>query len=213
MQLYQKAFSRDAWPSVAFTADEGRALHAVTNAVNIYDPASFSTGAPLLAPCFRVHMATRPPWRLLAYTSRHALCRLQPACQAPTLHLAMVHADKHGGAVQAGGICLHLPGANTNVGSELGVYAAAGVVGKLAVKGVAGFAVSPNLDAPMLAAYVPELKGSPGFAGIWPLEALAGRGDTPAPVARRSFFRVRASSAHLVSACQRCMHLLCQYPA
>ena len=83
MQLYQKAFSRDAWPSVAFTADEARALHAVTNAVNIYDPASFSTGAPLLAPCFRVHMATRTPWRLLAYTSRHALCRLQPACTLP----------------------------------------------------------------------------------------------------------------------------------
>lgn len=49
MQLYQKTFSRDAWPSVAFTADEGRALHAVTNAVNIYKPATFSAGAlPLL---------------------------------------------------------------------------------------------------------------------------------------------------------------------
>ena len=67
MQLYQKGFSRDAWPSLAFTADEGRALHAVTNAVNIYDPASFSTGALLLpsrlcgwqpgtleAPCVRI---------------------------------------------------------------------------------------------------------------------------------------------------------------
>ena len=79
MQLYQKAFSRDAWPSVAFTADEGRALHAVTNAVNIYDPASFSTGALPLPPV-SVHNAStlqlasgRQTWR------RNASRRLLPA--------------------------------------------------------------------------------------------------------------------------------------
>ena len=115
--------------------------------------------------------------------------------------------------MQAGGNGPHLPGANTNFESETGVFVAAGVVGKLAVKGVAGFAVSPNLDAPMLAAYVPELKGSPGFAGIWPLEALAGKGETPAPVARRSFFRVRASSAHPVPAVLARLAAVCGHPA
>lgn len=61
---------------------------------------------------------------------------------------------------------------------------------KLAVKGLAGFAVSPNTSAPLLAAYVPEGKGAPGFVGIWPLAQLS-KGDSPAPVTRRSFFRVR----------------------
>ena len=44
MQLFQKTFSRDAWPSIGFTADESRAAHMVNNAVNVYDPGSFSAG-------------------------------------------------------------------------------------------------------------------------------------------------------------------------
>jgi uncharacterized protein with WD repeat len=72
------------------------------------------------------------------------------------------------------------------------------VVAKLVLKGVGAFALSPNQDAPMLAACVPEAKGCPGFAGIWPLSALtaakAGAGEASAPVARRSFFRVRISA-------------------
>ena len=69
----------------------------------------------------------------------------------------------------------------------------AGVVAKLALKGVGGFALSPNQDAPSLAAVVPEAKGCPGFAGVWPLAALSKSGEPPAPVARRSFFRVGAA--------------------
>ena len=61
---------------------------------------------------------------------------------------------------------------------------------KLAVKGLAGFAVSPNASSPLVAAYVPEGKGAPGFVGIWALEKLS-KGESPAPLARRSFFRVR----------------------
>ena len=45
MQLFQKVFSRDAWPSIQFTHDESRAAHAVNNAVNIYDPANFAAGS------------------------------------------------------------------------------------------------------------------------------------------------------------------------
>lgn len=44
MQLFQKTFSRDAWPSIGFTADESRAAHMVNNAVNVYDPGNFSAG-------------------------------------------------------------------------------------------------------------------------------------------------------------------------
>jgi hypothetical protein len=68
------------------------------------------------------------------------------------------------------------------------VAAVAGVVRKLSLKGVGGFAVSPDQDAPLLAAYVPESKGVPGYVGIWRLDQLS-RGDSPPPVARRSFFR------------------------
>ena len=69
------------------------------------------------------------------------------------------------------------------------------MVGKLALKGVGSFALSPSQDAPLLAACVPEAKGCPGFAGVWPLAALAAAakaGESPTPVARRSFFRVGA---------------------
>ncbi|KAK9918766.1 hypothetical protein WJX75_006714 [Coccomyxa subellipsoidea] len=110
MQLFQKSFSRDHWPAVAFTPDETSALHLVTNAVNVYNPQNFSQG----------------------------------------------------------------------------------VAKKLAVKGLAGFAVSPNASAPLLAAYVPEGKGAPGFVGIWDLNQLS-KGDSPAPIARRSFFRANAA--------------------
>ena len=48
MQLFQKSYSRDTWPAISFTGDEGSALHLVTNAVNIYDPANFPAGEALL---------------------------------------------------------------------------------------------------------------------------------------------------------------------
>ncbi len=47
MQLFQKSYSRDMWPAISFTGDERSALHLVTNAVNIYDPANFPAGETL----------------------------------------------------------------------------------------------------------------------------------------------------------------------
>ena len=47
MQLFQKSYSRDTWPAISFTGDEGSALHLVTNAVNIYDPTNFPAGEAL----------------------------------------------------------------------------------------------------------------------------------------------------------------------
>ena len=41
LALYQRSFSRDAWPSVQFVADESLAFHLVTNAVNIYSAADW----------------------------------------------------------------------------------------------------------------------------------------------------------------------------
>jgi hypothetical protein len=43
----------------------------------------------------------------------------------------------------------------------------------------------------LLAACVPEAKGSPGFVAIYDVAKLDKGGDPPTPVARRSFFRVR----------------------
>ena len=66
-----------------------------------------------------------------------------------------------------------------------------GVQCKLLLKGAGGFSVAPNADAGLIAAYVPEAKGAPGFVGIWRVDQL-GKGASPAPLARRSFFRVRS---------------------
>lgn len=63
---------------------------------------------------------------------------------------------------------------------------------KLPLKGVGGCAVSPGAGAPVLAAFVPEAKGAPGYVGVWRMDQLGAGGDTPAPIARRTFFRVRA---------------------
>ena len=49
MQLFQKSYSKDTWPAISFTGDESSALHLVTNAVNVYDPADFASGE-LVAP-------------------------------------------------------------------------------------------------------------------------------------------------------------------
>jgi hypothetical protein len=47
LQLFQKAFSREAWPAIQLTADEGLAFHAQANAVNVYNPRDFAAGAAL----------------------------------------------------------------------------------------------------------------------------------------------------------------------
>lgn len=47
VMLFQKAFSRDAWPSIQLLPDESLALHVVTNAINVYNPRDFAAGAVL----------------------------------------------------------------------------------------------------------------------------------------------------------------------
>ena len=67
----------------------------------------------------------------------------------------------------------------------------AGVQKKLPLKGVGGFGISPTIATQArLAAWTPEARGSPGFVGVWDLQAL-GKGDAPPPLSRRTFFRVR----------------------
>lgn len=53
--LYQKAFSREAWPTLQLLPDESLALSVVTNAINVYNPRDFAAGAfeaPLSSPSF-----------------------------------------------------------------------------------------------------------------------------------------------------------------
>ena len=64
------------------------------------------------------------------------------------------------------------------------------MVRKLGLKSVGGFAVSPDAESPVLAAFVPEGKGIPGYIGLWRLSDLDKAPVSPAPFARRSFFRV-----------------------
>ncbi len=66
----------------------------------------------------------------------------------------------------------------------------AGVVKRLSLKNVGGFALTQQKDGPsLLAAFVPEARGSPGFMAVWDVAAI-GKGDNPPHLARRSFFRV-----------------------
>jgi len=65
----------------------------------------------------------------------------------------------------------------------------AGVAKKLGLKGVGGFGLSSG-EHPVLAAFVPEGKGIPGFIGMWKLEELDKSPNSQPPYARRSFFRV-----------------------
>lgn len=106
LQLFQKEFNRDAWPSIQLSAEEDLAFHAAPNSVNVYNPRDFP----------------------------------------------------------------------------------AGILRKLHLKGLGGFAVAPA-GGPHLAAYVPEMKGSPGFVAIYDHTQLVKGGDAPAPICRRSFFR------------------------
>lgn len=67
-----------------------------------------------------------------------------------------------------------------------------GVSKRLSLKGVAGFAVCPAAERPLIAAYVPEAKGSPGFIALYDYSAISAGGDAPPPLCRKSFYRVRA---------------------
>ena len=51
-----------------------------------------------------------------------------------------------------------------------------------------GAALSPA--GAVLAAYVPEARGVPGFVGLYDYRVLDKNGDPPPPISRKSFFRV-----------------------
>ena len=48
LQLFQKSFSRDLWPSLQLTPNEDLAFHQVTNCVNAYEVQQAAAGESLL---------------------------------------------------------------------------------------------------------------------------------------------------------------------
>ncbi len=44
LQLYQKSFSRDSWPSLQLSGSEDLVLHQVNNAVNVYETQNPTAG-------------------------------------------------------------------------------------------------------------------------------------------------------------------------
>ena len=78
LQLFQKAFNRDAWPAIQLSADEALAFHAQPNAVNVYNPRDFAAG---VAQC-RICTATRI---CLLF------CSLLPLCGWPQLRPCKLH--------------------------------------------------------------------------------------------------------------------------
>ena len=95
------------------------------------------------------------------------------------LHTSLATAFQPGDAIQAAGLLLRPS------------CPCLGVAKKLGLKGIGGFAVSPSPSDEVLAAFVPEGKGIPGFIGLWKLRELGKSPDSPAPYCRRSFFRAR----------------------
>ena len=61
---------------------------------------------------------------------------------------------------------------------------------KLNLKGVGAISLSPDASSPVLAAFVPEGKGQPGFVGLWKTLDLDKSPNSVPAFARRSFFRV-----------------------
>ena len=68
-----------------------------------------------------------------------------------------------------------------------------GILKRLVLKGVGGIALSPI--GHVLAAWVPEAKGVPGFVGLWDHRQLTASGDAPTALSRKSFFRVCARAS------------------
>ena len=50
LQLFQKSFSRDAWPAIQLSPGEDLAFVTAPNAVNVYLTRDFSAGAPPTSP-------------------------------------------------------------------------------------------------------------------------------------------------------------------
>lgn len=44
LQLFQKAYNKDAWPAIQLAPEEDLAFHAQPNGVNVYDPRDFAAG-------------------------------------------------------------------------------------------------------------------------------------------------------------------------
>lgn len=53
-------------------------------------------------------------------------------------------------------------------------------------------AANPQLlpSPPVFLLQVPEAKGSPGFIALYDYSAISASGDAPAPLCRKSFYRV-----------------------
>ncbi len=54
LQLFQKAFSRDAWPAIQLSPEEDLAFVSGPNAVNVYCPRDFPAGNPSTPPRARL---------------------------------------------------------------------------------------------------------------------------------------------------------------
>lgn len=67
---------------------------------------------------------------------------------------------------------------------------------KFPVKGISKFALSPkavvsDVDSMLVMTYVPEIKGTPGYLALHRIQECS-QGTTPAPLARKSFFRANS---------------------
>jgi len=69
LQLYQKSFSRDSWPSLQLSRSEDLVLHQVNNAVNVYETQNASAGEFLGKGSGTSPTVTIAFWKLKMYYS------------------------------------------------------------------------------------------------------------------------------------------------
>ena len=113
LSVFQKHFSRDAWPSVQWSSDEALACRCVNNEVHFFDGTDFGKG----------------------------------------------------------------------------------IIKKLRLPSVEAAALSPaDAQNTLVACYVPEVKGAPASVTLFETAQLTPKGDAPAPIARKSFFKCSSCS-------------------
>jgi len=162
LQLFQKSWSKEAWPAIQLSPEEDLAFHAQPNAVNVYKPREFAAGkSPFV--CYVL--------ALCVCMQTHRVPGVQVGGSEGTISqlLHSENAVRHTASHRRRSMSMRLQHSRTallhigpeNLLRQENAICAAGVLRKLHLKGLGGFAVAPG-GGPHLAAYVPEAKGSPG---------------------------------------------------
>ena len=83
LQLFQRSFSKEAWPSLQLPSDELVVAHANPNVVNFYDPADSSAGRSMIIELNTTCNDPAVPWRLDCECSVQYWCKCSALPETP----------------------------------------------------------------------------------------------------------------------------------